>query len=60
MSTLIACPDCGAQVSRKAESCTKCGREIRGSFMKRMFKRYLWFLLIMSLLLVGTCTIAIL
>lgn len=57
MSKMISCPDCGQQVSAKADACPKCGREIRGSFGKRMLKRYLWFLLILSVLMVGTCTL---
>lgn len=27
--TLIACPDCGTQVSLDAAACVKCGRPIR-------------------------------
>jgi predicted amidophosphoribosyltransferase len=55
MSKLIACPDCGEQISAKADACPKCGREIRGSFMKRLFKGYLWFLLIAFVGLLGSC-----
>jgi len=55
MSQMIPCPDCGQQVSKKAEACPQCGREIRGSFGKRMLKRYLWFLAGLSVLMVGTC-----
>jgi len=57
MSKMIACPDCGQQVSAKADACPKCGREIRGSFAKRMFRRYMWFLLILFVLMAGTCTL---
>ncbi len=58
MSNMAACPDCGEQVSRKAENCPKCGRKLKGGFFERMFKGYLWFLLIVTVLVVGTCTVA--
>jgi hypothetical protein len=29
ISNLIACPDCGSSVSRKAGSCPHCGRRMR-------------------------------
>jgi hypothetical protein len=29
IANLIACPDCGASVSRRAYSCPHCGRKIR-------------------------------
>ena len=60
MSGLTTCPDCGQKVSSKAEACPKCGREIRGSFGKRMFRRYMWFLLILSGGLIGACTLMLL
>jgi len=30
MARMTTCPDCGAQVSRKAGSCPKCGRPLKG------------------------------
>jgi len=57
MSEMITCPDCEREVSKKADACPNCGREIRGSFGKRMLRRYLWFLGLLFVLMAGSCTL---
>lgn len=55
MATLTKCPDCAHEVSKKAETCPKCGKRLRGSFSTRIFKGYMWFLVIVSVIFFGGC-----
>lgn len=57
MAPLTQCPDCSREVSKKAETCPQCGKRLRGSFTTRLFKGYLLFLLVITVLLLGTCTV---
>lgn len=56
---IISCPDCGANVSRLAPACPKCGRPLKATVIEQTGKGWKAVQLVGSLLIVGAASVAI-